>query len=344
MKTKIIQEKKLPDFIKSLVDKGIKVIAPVKRENLVVFDNVSSFDEISLNQVNTKKSVKEYFFAECETVCKYKIEKKDVKLEDVEKVSVPTVIFGSRPCDAASLPILDEVFKWDYEDKFYFDRREATTIVSISCLDCAEDCFCTAVESDPGNTAGSDLLFTNIGDGKFLVEVITEKGKKLVDSMSGFFEEGSGDKDSALKKVREKLGKKFELTEVKKWLDENFYSEFWKNRFNICIGCGTCTFLCPTCHCFDIQDETTPTTGRRVKNWDACQFKLFTLHASGHNPRNYQYERQRQRIMHKFKYYKDKFNKTLCVGCGRCITYCPVDLSLLQSLQMIDKESKVPAK
>ncbi len=344
MKIKIIKKNKLLEFINALVEKKVRVIAPVKSDELVLFGEIQSFDEIILDQINTKKSIKEFFFPDCETICKFQTDKKEILLEDVQIDVIPTVIFGSRPCDAASLPILDEVFKWDFEDKFYFERRAATTIISISCLDCDDDCFCTAVGGDPGNSSGSDLLLTPIDEEKYLVEVITNKGEEFVNSFSGCFEDGEGDKEVALKNVREKLGKKFEIANVKSWLDDNFDSTFWKERFGICIGCGTCTFLCPTCHCFDIQDEVTPSIGRRIKSWDACQFRQFTIHSSGHNPRKYQYERQRQRIMHKFKYYVDKFNRTLCVGCGRCVTYCPVDLSLLQSLELIDQESNIPSK
>ena len=95
-----------------------------------------------------------------------------------------------------------------------------------------------------------------------------------------------------------------------------------------CIGCGACAFLCPACHCFDIVDEGTEAKGVRRKNWDACAFGTFTNHASGHNPRDVQNKRYRNRIMHKFKYYDDKFGKTLCTGCGRCVRACPVGIDI----------------
>ena len=115
---------------------------------------------------------------------------------------------------------------------------------------------------------------------------------------------------------------------MKDWLEEHFEDPLWEEKAFRCIGCGTCTFLCPTCHCFDIQDESVFDGGSRLKNWDGCQFSLFTLHTSGHNPRDTQPKRYRQRIIHKYAIYPEKFGKVLCTGCGRCVAHCPVNLSL----------------
>ena len=135
----------------------------------------------------------------------------------------------------------------------------------------------------------------------------------------------------------------FELDEVKGWLNEHFDDEFWRELALRCAGCGTCAYICPTCHCFDIVDETRLGEGVRRKNWDSCQFGLFTKHASGHNPRGDASARFRQRVMHKFKYYVDNFGSTLCVGCGRCVRSCPVGQSLLEVLTEIGREAKKEA-
>ena len=174
-------------------------------------------------------------------------------------------------------------------------------------------------------------------NGDLYMESVTEKGDSLINKYSELLEEtekmepGDG---------KDKVSVRFEAESIKPWLDEHFEDSFWKEMSLKCIGCGTCSFICPTCHCFDIVDETRLDKGVRLKNWDSCQFGLFTLHASGHNPRRVQSERYRQRIMHKFKYYVEKFDKTLCVGCGRCIRACPVGHSILDYLKEIDKFSK----
>jgi formate hydrogenlyase subunit 6/NADH:ubiquinone oxidoreductase subunit I len=131
---------------------------------------------------------------------------------------------------------------------------------------------------------------------------------------------------------------KLDLVKIKGWLDNNFESDFWKEIALRCVGCGACAFICPACHCFDINDEGTEAKGCRRKHWDACGFSKFTNHASGHNPRDVQPSRYRNRIMHKFKYYDDKFGKTLCTGCGRCIRACPVGIDIAGILEDIQKQ------
>ena len=102
-----------------------------------------------------------------------------------------------------------------------------------------------------------------------------------------------------------------------------------------CVGCGACAYSCPACHCFDMVDEGNGREGVRARNWDACQFAMFTLHASGHNPRASQGARQRQRIYHKFVMYPEKFDEILCTGCGNCARNCPVGLGVLPVVREI---------
>jgi ferredoxin len=113
-------------------------------------------------------------------------------------------------------------------------------------------------------------------------------------------------------------------------LSSSFDDPAWQSLHEKCLGCATCAFVCPTCHCFDIQDENKCGKGRRVRLWDSCQLCLFTLHTSGHNPRPSGKERLRQRVMHKFNYFKTNNGQIACVGCGRCIRECPVNMDIRQ--------------
>ena len=108
----------------------------------------------------------------------------------------------------------------------------------------------------------------------------------------------------------------------------DFDASVWHDIHRKCLGCGVCTYFCPTCHCFDITDEAEGLQGRRIRTWDSCMYPLFTMHASGHNPRPTRKERMRQRIMHKFVYSMEQYGKRFCVGCGRCVINCPVNLDL----------------
>ncbi len=328
--------------VKALVQKGLglgyRVFAPVKDDKLVTFEQVSSPEQVFLDGIITKMSPKSAIFPRTERVFSYRIRKGDVVIEDKDDFVAPTIIFGCRPCDAASFPIMDRVFQWDYQDKFWNERRKATLVIGISCLDCDDACFCTSVGLAPDSTEGSDVLLTLVSPDRYLAEIMTEKGADFVER-TGLFDEAGADLDkaAATRAVRQKLGRKFDVEKIKPWLDENYDNKFWGEVTRMCIGCGICTYVCPTCHCFDLVDEAHYDGGTKMKNWDACQLAVFTVHASGHNPRADQVSRHRQRIMHKYKYYPDNLGVILCTGCGRCVRHCPMEVNLIRILKGISE-------
>ena len=274
-------------------------------------------------------SVKEFFFPRSEALYAYLRKGNDVEISDAPEWSAPQLVLGCRPCEAASLPILDPIFAWDYQDRFWQSRREKTTVVSVACTSADADCFCSSVGGSPENTAGTDAILYDLGDGAFEVRTLTEKGEKLFDGKTA-----ESDKTG---KACEPPQKTFDPERVRVWLDGHFGDEFWAAETLACVGCGACTYTCPTCHCFDIVDRGSFQHGERVKNWDFCQSALFTLHASGHNPRPDQAARQRQRISHKFSIYPEKFGAILCTGCGNCSRKCPVALGVRPLLERIEK-------
>ncbi|MHC4183135.1 MAG: 4Fe-4S dicluster domain-containing protein [Planctomycetota bacterium] len=335
---KLLKRDKFDALITGLKGQGYKTIAPKKDNNLVTLDEIQSADEIHLDHIQTNNSIKEYFLPKTEKILSYTFEKNKVAIEEPEGFAVKSVIFGSRPCDAASLPIMDKVFNWDCSDKFWVERREAAVVMTIACDKCDNYCFCTSVGLAPDSKEGSDVLLTKVSDDEYLVETVTEKGEKLVESLETVFVPVDNPGVETLNRQVATVEKKFDIEKVKPWLDENFVHKVWAEFSTKCIGCGACTFVCPTCHCFDVVDECTMSKGDRVKNWDGCQFKMFTLHTSGHNPRSTQDQRWRQRIMHKFKYYVEMFDNILCVGCGRCSRVCPADMNISEMLEIIASE------
>lgn len=322
------------NFVKGLLSLNYLVIAPKYENGILKFSKIKNAAEIlsPSEYINTVSSTKEYFFPQTEPVIKFTFEGKEIFLKDVEIEKKPKVVLGLRPCDAASFSILDDIFQYEYKDEFYFTRRENTIIIGAACESNDESCFCTTTGLAPDSSQGADLFIEKNNEEKYFLRAVTEKGERLVEQLIAEVEELEEEpkKNPLYEKIEKQIRKKIDLIEAKKWLDNNFENEKWEELSSQCLSCGSCAYLCPTCHCFDIVDEVNYNSGVRRKNWDACQFDLFTLHSSGHNPRDTKAKRYRQRVMHKFKYYADRFDKTLCTGCGRCIRACPVNIDIYE--------------
>ncbi len=320
----------LPKLAKDLAGQGKTVVLPVREGPELFYREGADPEALDLSTI-PKNSIKEFLFPKCEKILTYQYRGRDVEVEDVDPAADPTVIFCARPCDVASLPVVEPLWNWDTKDKFFNIRRAATVVVSYACRKAPDEaCFCSSLGLSPSSEEGSDVLLCALDDKTVAVKFLTDAGKEL----QGLFEKyKSGDADDGAlagfeEEGNQSLSHRKKLDKVKEWLDTHFEDPLWEEKTFQCIGCGTCTFLCPTCHCFDIQDESVFDGGCRLKNWDGCQFPLFTLHTSGHNPRNVQSQRYRQRILHKYAIYPEKFGKILCTGCGRCVAHCPVNLSL----------------
>jgi len=307
---------------------GRRVLAPVDADGRTELNEVDGPAQVAQDYVQTILSAKEIVFPKVERLLSYKTECGQVELHDPEPKARPTVLFGVRPCEAKAFAALDAVFNWDYRDKFFNARLEQMAIIGVSCLKADEACFCTSVGGGPSDAQGSDILLTPI-EGGYLAEVLTEKGRAIQALVPGAFAPGNGvDKAAAAAKIE----KAFDQPALTAKLPGMFDSELWEDQALRCIGCGACAFVCPTCVCFDMQEEADPKQGQRLRCWDSCGFSMFTLHASGHNPRETQSARWRQRIYHKFSTYPERYQMLGCVGCGKCTRACPVDMNLKEHL------------
>jgi len=329
---KIIKKTSLDELFKKIKSSDRRIFAPVEKDGKILFSNVDSYNAVASDYIQTTLSAKEILLPRCEEVLRFTTEQKSANINEVVTRVQPTVIFGVRPCDAKSLEILNAVYMKDYPDTLYNKRLTATTIIGLSCKTSDAHCFCTSVGGSPGDTAGSDILMTQTDGDNYLVEILTEKGKAIVALAPQLFTVSShDDKEKQLASVKQQ----FDASELAKKLEGLFDSVRWQKQSLRCIGCGTCSYACPACTCFDIQDETDGNHGVRLRCWDSCGFGLFTLHTSGHNPRDVQSKRWRQRIMHKFSYQPNQLNVVGCVGCGRCSRACPVDMSILEHIKDI---------
>lgn len=329
-----ITEQNLRLLIDTLVKAGTRVVGPKAAGTMTLYEPLAAGEELNLAEL-PRRSAKETFFPLCETILTYERDKDGVRVTDVDPGAVPeTLLIGARPCDAAAAPVLDAVFSWDYKDEFFLKRREKTTIIGLACTRADDACFCTAVGLSPADTRGSDLFLTPLKDGGYRCDAITGKGEALLAAHAALFADGDGTPAP----LAEPSPGALDLDKIRGWLDTHFEDPLWEEIAERCAGCGACAFLCPACHCFDIVDEGGEAKGARRKSWDACGFGKFTNHASGHNPRDMQPQRYRNRIMHKFKYYVDKFDQRLCTGCGRCIRACPVGIDIAAVLEEINNK------
>lgn len=319
----------LQRWVEGLLAEGKRVAGPQTVKNdLVQYAWLTSADQLTLDGfVHPANSIKEFVFPRHEPLYGYRFAGKQIELYPLDPPIKEQVVVGARPCDAASLPALDRIFNWDTQDEFYNRRRELTTVVTVACREYDTRCFCTSVGLGPGDTRGSDVLLIPIDDEKYEVRCLTEKGRRVL--------AGVTTQSSEQGQVIEGPPPRFDLDAVGEFLVNGYENPLWRAAAFRCQGCGACAFTCPTCHCFDIVDEGGPSGGVRSRNWDACQFTMFTMHASGHNPRANQGQRQRQRIFHKFQIYPDKFGELLCTGCGNCTRNCPAGLGVLPILQTI---------
>lgn len=255
------------------------------------------------------------------------------------------VVFGDRPCGARGKLVFDRVYVTDdVTDPYYRQRRENTLTVTIACQAPETTCFCHFVGGGPADAAGSDVLLVPVAGG-YVAEAHSEEGKALLD-LEAFEQpdqERLSEADLAVKGAMEKLSDPEDLASAREKLVALFDNdEFWEEMSAKCLGCGACTYLCPTCYCFNITDDTVGDVGKRIRSWDSCMQAHFTLEASGHNPRSAKANRLKNRVGHKFSYYPELHGGMMaCCGCGRCIKSCPVAVDIrriVKSAQEFENE------
>lgn len=336
----IIKMENLPKWSHELSD--YKIFAPQRKDNAIVFDVMKNVNQVVLHYSNSVKPPKEIFFPQTQTLFGYE-RSPELKITDPPKEPKKAMLWGVRPCDARSFLILDELFYWDYEDDLYRNMRDKTVIIGLACTDPHHNCFCTSVGGKPHSKEGLDVLLTDLGD-RYYVEILTKKGEEVIRKPKDLFTKATEKEKKLRDKIQSeaegKVTKNVEVAGVKEKLDELFESDYWERRSATCVGCGICTYLCPTCHCFDITDEDRGKCGRRIRTWDTCMVPEYTVHASGYNPRPGKKSRLRNRVFHKFNYYPKRFDKIACVGCGRCITRCPVGIDIVEVLEDVKEVEK----
>jgi len=350
MKTmKKIQKSDIKELLKKSLNEW-DTYAPIETEQgdslfTLLQKDASDLGEM-LNRVNLGDewvaiSPKDIFFPQLENMFHFNKEKITEEVETSKKL-----IFGVKPCDAKGILFVDEFFKRNFEDIYYLSRAKDKLIVTIGCLTPPRPgaCFCTSAKTGPFIESGYDLQLIDIGD-EYLVEVGSDKGQNFIDSYSDFFKNAkdeesrkAGDvKSKAIEAVGLKVDfeKALEVMKGDKNLEENY-----KRISERCIYCGGCVYVCPTCTCFNVFDDNKEGSGIRKRNWDACLFEGYTREASGHNPRNEKHTRIARRYEHKLKYDYQVTGMSGCIGCGRCLASCPVEIGMSKFIEEITTNTR----
>ena len=320
------------------------VYVPQELNNTVSFAKWEDGKTARLDVLKTNRSPKDLFFPQVEDIARFKLEGKKIKVIEGVPEDKRFVLFGVRACDARSFHILDTVFLSEPIDPNYKRRRENGTVVSLACSRPSETCFCASFGIDAGDPEG-DVSAWLSGDDLYW-RANTEKGNELTNLVSNLLEDCD---EAAVNEEKEKLKKIFSLLPLSN-LDlssftpdrmmEIFNSKSWEPLSRSCVGCGTCTFVCPTCQCYDIRDFDCGGEICRFRCWDSCMYSDFTKMASG-NPRKTQVERFRQRFMHKLVYHPANHDgEYSCVGCGRCLEKCPVSMNIAKVARVLGEEAK----
>lgn len=345
MTDKIISKANFDSFLQKVAT-DYDCFAPVREGSSVVWSSVDKADDLVWDFSNTDMSPKHFLFPQTERLMHFKNDPQDPEgmiMEEEPPVQKPRALLNIRPCDVKSFHILDKVFLRDDQstDPYWKDKRDKTLLIGLACKDPCATCFCTSVNCGPHHQEGLDILIIDLGE-KLLLRPLTENGEKLTEDLQEASQEEVQSAENQKQESEQAIVSSVSTDNIlKEDLLKVYEHPCWDRVFESCLNCGTCTFYCPTCHCFDIQDETQGDFGVRSRNWDTCMSWLFTYHTSGHNPRGTKKDRVRQRFMHKFKYMPVKLEGSIgCVGCGRCIQKCPVNIDIREVINTLNEQPK----
>ncbi|MCL2575480.1 MAG: 4Fe-4S dicluster domain-containing protein [Defluviitaleaceae bacterium] len=320
------------------------VYMPLRRGNELNFEKWNNEAIVDLESLKTVNTPKDLFLPQIENLYSSQVVGTKINIENVPVFDKTVVLFGVKACDVRAIEVLDNVYlQGDFVDEFYKARREKSIIISLACNTPAKTCFCSAFDIDPSSPQSdvrtwicNEYMYFDFTDEKH------EKYERFYDMIKEFLTEADESEVAPLQKeIQEKINTlPFSGICLEKFTPENMLSIFnsseWEHLYRPCIGCGTCTYSCPTCQCYDIRDHQSKCGGiLKYRCWDSCMYPDFTLMAHG-NPRFTQKERFRQRFMHKLLYHPEKYDGQFgCVGCGRCVNKCPVSLNILKVIKTI---------
>ncbi len=346
MSFRVISKEALSRCVASL-QRRYRVVGPRPVHGQYVFDDVESPDQLHLDYSQSVVPPKKYLLPQREELLRFRLD--GGRIEPLLD-QPPTIVLGVHTCDLHAIQLLDKVFGSGYADQHYQQRRQNTLLIGVECLKpCSRHSFCksmgTLSATDNFDLHLTPLIDSEDGAAEYAVEIGSERGQALLDAHA----ETRAATDDDMRRLNAVLSEKwprfsyrldFDVSELPSLMRVSHNSALWEELGRRCLACGSCTNVCPTCYCFNMQDEVdfALSAGKRVRVWDSCQLDEFASVAGGHNFRPSRARRQRHRFLRKGQYQTDAYGLPGCVGCGRCAQACLAHISPVETFNALHHE------
>ncbi|MBM4269398.1 MAG: sulfite reductase subunit A [Deltaproteobacteria bacterium] len=344
-----------------LRDRGFTVVGPTIREAAIVYDEIESLADLPIGWTDEQgpggyrlrrrsdealfgynvgpHSWKGRFHPSDVLLFQAQRNGRDVEFTAPPTESPPVALFGARACDLAAVAIQDRVFLGSASiDPIYATRRRGAFVVAVHCTQAGGTCFCESMRTGPRATRGFDLALTELlgaGEHRFLVENASERGAEIADRLASrpASSEDLAAARAGVERARTSMGRKLDTDGIRDLLYRHAESEVWDAVAHRCLSCTNCTMVCPTCFCTTVEDvsDLSREHAERRRLWDSC-FTLGFTHLGSGSVRTSTSSRYRHWITHKLASWHDQFGSSGCVGCGRCITWCPVGIDITEEV------------
>ena len=330
---RVLAKERLSEFLLSLRQE-YEVFVPAKITDISKFVSWDGQMAIELTS-NTVLPPKDIFFPQTEKMYDFQAKGKSIEITEMPSKEGQMILFGIRSCDVRSIICLDKVFLTKgFQDEFYQQKRSSTLLMALGCTSPLATCFCESMGLNPLEAEGVDVQIYDLGE-NWGLKSLTDSGEKLLEQAQDLLVEANAETT-----ITEPQFLQVDVTDISTKLAQLFEHSIWEEISEKCLGCGICTYLCPTCHCFDISGSVKGEQGFKFRCWDCCMFSEYTRMAGGHNPRPGKKERVRNRYLHKLQYFQERYGMLLCTGCGRCLAHCPVGMDITA---IIDKVKEADA-
>ena len=365
----VLERKYFQSLLGALSGSGYDLLGPSVRDNAVVYDKIQTANDLPVGWVDANEAGryrlekgkrktlfgyslssstwKTFLHPPVATLYEATRDGRGFKVVHPKPDQVPRALIGVRSCELAALAIHDKILaQGPYVDSGYQGRRQNLFIVAVNCTEPGGTCFCSSMKTGPKALSGFDLALTEIATSKhhyFLVEPGSEGGRKIIEALPVRQPESSEivAAEKQLNHATANMGRSLKIDNVAESLLARFDDSHWEAIADRCLNCGNCTMVCPTCFCTNI-DDITDLSGQhasRQRRWDSC-FTVDYSYIHGGSIRKSAASRYRQWLMHKLAYWPDQFGMLGCVGCGRCITWCPVGIDITEEARQLTESAK----